>query len=170
MYCIAGIEMSFHRIGRADWSPGPVLRSWAEAPWLPTDPGVAIACLPSDVIWLGLTAASRSLRATVSVHALPDGAVRLLRVPDEWQLGWLLDRQGRAVPLALHDAASTTYRVAIDTDGAQHTAMLKLALLSPPVWARRFGRVALAQAERPPSVPLYSRIARPAESDRDPPS
>lgn len=160
MFSVAGLDVSFHRLGREGWSSGMVLRSWGEAPWRPVDLGVAVACLAGEVIWLGLT--NNASPAAVACTNLEGGAERCLRVPPEWQLGWLLDGEGKAEPLALSKSPLITYRLNLRrAEQTTLSASLDLLLLSPAAWATRFEPLDLKPVEVPPPVPRYSRMVRP---------
>lgn len=160
MFAIAGLEISFHRIGLAGWQPGDVLRSWAEAPWRATPHGVAVACRPEEALWLGIgndgTSAELDLRRPV------DGATRRLYLPNDWQLGWLLDPNGNALPIQLGDQPSVAHRMdiraGVHPDAANRQSITReMLLLSPTAWAAAFGPLELAPVSEPAPVPLYSR-------------
>lgn len=160
MFSVAGLEFSFHRLGRAGWLPDTVMRSWAEVPWQPLEDGVAVACLPSEVIWLGLT--NIASPATVTLTASEGRASRSLLVPPDWQLAWLLDGEGRAEPIALNNASSITYRLNLQRTNKGGFNSFDLALLSPTAWTAHFEPLDLTPAESPPPVLRYSRVVRPA--------
>ena len=157
--CVGGVDITFHRLGREAWSPGAVLRSWAVAPWQTQGHSVAVACLPGEVVWLGLSS-DPSHPATVVLTAVQNSAARELNVPPDWQLGWLLDGAGHPTPQALGDERSAAYRVDLRRQG-QVGAVLDIDLLSPAAWAEQFEPLSLEPAEVPPPVPRYSRIVRP---------
>lgn len=160
MLSFAGLEISFHRLGRAGWLPDTVLRSWAEVPWQLLEDGVAVACLPCEVIWLGLTNMA-SPPATVTLTASEGRATRSLLVPPDWQLAWLLDGEGRAEPIALNNAPSVTYRLNLKRPNKAGFNSFDIALLSPAEWAAHFEPLDLKPAELPPPVLRYSRVVRP---------
>lgn len=159
MWSAAGIEVSFHRIGLSSWVGDGVLRSWAEAPCEATPGGVAVACLPGEAVWLGLTHVGEP--ATVVLNGLDGAGSTRLQVPPGWQLGALLGADERRHPLALGDALSRSYRLEVQRPAAAASASFELTLMSPAAWSSRFGPLELAPAERPPPVPPYSRIVRP---------
>lgn len=159
MFSVAGLDISFHRLGREGWSFGVVLRSWGDAPWRPVGVGVAVACLPGEVIWLGLT--NKGSPATVTCTSSEGHAARLLLVPPDWQLGWLLDGEGRAEPVALSNSPSVTYRLNLRRADQKVSESLDLLLLSPAAWATHFEALDLKPVEVPPPVLRYSRIVRP---------
>lgn len=168
MLSVAGLEITFHRLGAAGWTPGAVLRSWADAPWrLLQDNSIAVACLHGEMIWLGLT--NTAAAATVTLTAADGRATRSLCVPPDWQLGWLLNGEGdgerdgeeQAKPIALHHGAtSAAYRLALERAQPPASDTRALVLLSPAAWAAQFGPLQLAPAEMPPPVERYSRIVR----------
>lgn len=173
MYCVAGLHISFHRIGRQDWAPGAVLRSWAEATWRATPSGVALACAADETVWLGL--GHNEAAATLVLRTASADATRRVPIPEEWQLGWLYDRHGQAVPIDLQATQAAAYRLDVERPHASpqpepaSTVSLELLLLSPGAWAERFGPIAFEAAVRPPPVPPYARIGRPRASARKPP-
>ena len=170
MWSAAGIELSFHRIGRAGWTHEGVLRSWAEAPWLPFDGGVAIACLPGDAVWLGLTNTAAS-PAGVTLATAAGASLRCLQVPPDWQLGWVPGADAQPLPLELGGASTNAYRMGVMRDGGTPGASFPLVLMSPSAWASQFGSIAVHPAEEPPPVPAYSRMVRPRDlgsTPRDP--
>ena len=160
MWSAAGIELSFHRIGRAGWAHDGVLRSWAEAPWLPFDGGVAIACLPGDAVWLGLTNTA-ALPAGVTLAAASGAGMRRLQVPPDWQMGWVPGADAQPLPLELAGAATNAYCMDVIRDGDTPGATFPLVLMSPAAWGSQFGSIELPPAEQPPPVPAYSRVVRP---------
>jgi len=167
LWSAAGIDLSFHRIGRAGWTHDGVLRSWAEAPWLPFGGGVAIACLPGDAVWLGLTNTAASpagvtLAAAAAAAAAAAGAgLRRLQVPPDWQLGWVLGADAQPLPLELAGAPTNAYCMDVIRDGGTPGATFPLVLMSPAAWASQFGSIEIPPAEQPPPVPAYSRMVRP---------
>jgi hypothetical protein len=160
VWSAAGIELSFHRIGRAGWSHEGVLRSWAEAPWQPLDDGVAVACLAVDAVWLGLTNTALEA-ATVIFTAAPGPGSRRLQVPPDWQLGWLPGPDAQPVPLELAGAPTYAYRIDVHRKGDTPDASFGLLLMSPAAWALQFKPIELPPAEPPPPMRGYSRMVRP---------
>lgn len=163
MWRAAGIEFSFHRLGLAVWRPAGVLRHWADVPWLPMEglyAGVALACLPGEALWLGLS--NGGAPATVLLQGADAQPSLPLRVPPDWQL-CAHGPEGRREPIALDGAAQRRFlmRVQREAPGARDTSeTLALELLSPAAWTARYGALHLPAAEEPPAVERYSRIVR----------
>lgn len=159
MISVAGLDISFHRLGREGWSTESVLRSWAEAKCQIFEDGIVVACLPSEVIWLGLT--NTAERASVVLTSLSDCSTRSLLVPPDWQLGWLLDLDGKQKPLALAEASSAIYRLEVRRTNPDKSTSVDLSLISPADWPSHLEPLNLTPAAVPPPVPRYSRIVRP---------
>lgn len=175
MWRAAGIEFSFHRLALAAWQPEGVLRHWADAPWQPLagapHSGVALACLPGEAVWLGLSNAGAPADVLLQGADAPPSLP--LRVPPDWQL-CAHGPADRREPIALGGAAERRFVLRVQREGAQAreaAETLVLELLSPAAWAARHGPLDLAPAEEPPPMERYSRIARPkrvAPGDTDP--
>lgn len=175
MWRAAGIEFSFHRLALAAWQPAGVLRHWADVPWQPKaeDRYVALACLPGEALWLGLSNDGAPASVMLqSIDAAQSSAP--LVVPPDWQL-CAHGPADRRQPIALHGAAERRFLLHVDRrgrDGGAHKTIetLALDLLSAAVWAARYGSLDLAPAEEPPPVERYSRVVRhkrPAPGDTD---
>lgn len=160
MWYAAGIEFSFHRIGRAGWTHDAVLRSWAEALWQPFDDGIAVACLTDDALWLGLTnTGAEPAGLTLTSAAGPHS--RQLQLPPDWQLGWLFGPDTQPVPLELAGLSNNAYRIAVHRKGGTPDASFGLVLMSPAAWDLHFDPIELTPAEQPPPIRVYSRMVRP---------
>ena len=132
-------------LGREALAPAVMLRSWAEAPWQAKSRSIAMACLPGEVVWLGLSS-SPTYPATAVLTSARKRGVRKLSVPPEWQLGWLLDGTGHPAPLSLGDAGAVAYQFDVQQPGLAANAGLDLELLlAPEAWARGANRFALSQ-------------------------
>ncbi|WP_230181231.1 hypothetical protein [Aquabacterium sp. CECT 9606] len=159
MWSVAGIKVSFHRIGLTDWTPSGVLRSWAEAHWQPTPGGVAIACLPTEALWLGFSDNPRP--AMVVLTCTDTAETARLQVPLQWQLGFLVGADAQNRPITLRNAASSNFRLDVQQREPTSRDSFELVLMSPLAWKTRFGPIDIAAAEPPAVVPAYSRIVRP---------
>ena len=167
MWSAAGIELSFHRIGRSGWSHEGVLRSWAEAPWQPFDDGVSVACLAVDAVWLGLTNTVAEAATVTFTAALGSGS-RCLQVGPDWQLSWLPGLDAQPVPLELAGAPTHAYRIDVQRKRDTFDASFGLVLMSPAAWALQFEPIKLLPAEPPPAMRGYSRMVRPRRLDLTP--
>lgn len=155
----AGLEVSFQRIGRASWSAEGILRSWSAAPWGAVPGGVAIACLPVEALWLGLSNASAP--ATVRLESQNGRWSRGIVVPPDWQLGWI-QRGVQTRPIALSDGCQSARFLLRAQRAAESTsATLRILLLSPESWRRRIGPLELEQVVEPAPVIRYSRVVFP---------
>ena len=158
----AGLELSFHRIGRVGWADDTVLRSWADAPWRMEDGLLAVACQPEEFVWLGIGNADAT--ATVVLTALNGSSARTMSVPPEWQLGWLIADDSQRRPIGLFGDTTANYRLEVIRTYPVSPTETLLALLSPSAWSERFESLELSSAEVPPPVPLYSRVVRTKEA------
>ena len=154
----AGLEFSFHRIGRAGWADDTVLRSWADAPWRMGDGLLSVACQPEEFVWLGI--GNVGATATVVLTALNGSSTRTMSVPPEWQLGWLIGDDSQRWPIGLLGGETANYRLEVNRTYPISPTATHLTLLSPSAWSERFEPLELSSAEAPPPVPLYSRIVR----------
>ena len=160
----SGLDISFQRLGRSAWSSRGVLRSWAQAPWerLP-DGDLAVACLPGDAVWFGLTATGSAAR--VRFESRNGLWVRELDVPPDWQLGWIQTAR-RKRPIALRSGCqSASFVLSVRCPKAARPNALAILLLAPDAWRRLIGPLQLDPAEEPEPVGLYSRIM-PARGER----
>lgn len=155
-----GLDISFQRFGLSAWASVGVLRSWAGAPWkLLHESTVAVACLPSEGVWFGLTAITDAAR--VRFESRSGRWVRELNVPPDWQLGWILSA-GRARPIALRpNCRSSAFVLSVRCPKTAKQKSLAITLLAPERWMQRVGSLELRPAEKPEPVELYSRIMPP---------
>ena len=152
-----GLDISFQRFGRRAWSSNAILRSWAQAPWQWISPGcLALACFPSEALWLGVTATHGAAR--IHFRSGRGRWTRDLVVPPDWQLSWL-QSGSRKRPIALRRGCQSAVFVLSARTGRRHeTKTLAVTLFAPTAWRRRVGPLELAPAQRPEPVALYSRI------------
>jgi hypothetical protein len=161
VFRVAGLEVSFQRLGRRAWSTAGLLRSWGAAPWRSVPGGVAVACLADEALWLGLTTTAEP--ATVRLETADGAWVRELAVPPDWQLGWLChDAETQPIALAV-GAPCAGYRLRVMRASSPATQGCDLELLAPGEWRKRFGPLELAPAKEPPPVGRYSRVVPPGE-------
>jgi hypothetical protein len=165
VWLAAGIEFSFHRLALAGWQPAGVLRHWAVVPWQSIGKdqyfGVALACLPGEALWLGLTNVGAPASVLLQCVDAAQSSAPLL-VPPDWQL-CAHGPADRRQPIALDGAAERCFllRVKREDQGAPETSeTLTLELLSASIWTARYGSLNLVPAEEPPLMERYSRIAR----------
>jgi hypothetical protein len=155
-----GLDISFQRTGRGAWSGSAILRSWAQAPWQWTSPArLALACFPTEVLWLGLTATHGAAR--VHFQSGRRRWTRDLDVPPDWQLSWI-QSGSRKCPIALRRGCHSAVFVLSARAARKHeTKTLTVTLVAPTAWRRRIGPLELAPAHQPEPVALYSRIMPP---------
>ncbi|MBS1134493.1 MAG: hypothetical protein H6R02_1634 [Burkholderiaceae bacterium] len=152
-----GLDISFQRIGRRSWSSSAILRSWAQAPWQWISPDcLALACFPTEALWLGLTATHGAVR--VHFRSGRGRWTRDLDVPPDWQLSWI-QSGSRKRPIALRSGCHSAVFVLSARAARKHEPKaLAVTLVAPAAWRRRIGPLKLAPAQRPEPVALYSRI------------
>lgn len=155
----AGLEVSFQRIGRASWSAEGILRSWSAAPWGAVPGGVAIACLPVEALWLGLSNASAA--ATVRLESQDGRWSREIVVPPGWQLGWI-ESGVQTRPIALdRGCQSARFRLRAQRAAEATPATLSIVLLALEGWRKRLGPLELEPVVEPAPVARYSRVVPP---------
>lgn len=155
-----GLEISFQRIDLGAWASGRVLRSWAGAPWKRTsERAVAVACLPTECVWFGLSAGG--VDARVRLQSRGGRWVRDLDVPPDWQLGWV-QSAGRERPIALRpNRRSAAFMLFVRCPKSAKPQTLAITLLAPEAWVQRVGPLLLEPATEPEPVLRYSRIMTP---------
>jgi len=155
-----GLDISFQRIGLCAWASVGVLRSWAGAPWkVLRESAVAVACLPSECIWFGLTATGDE--AHVRFESRGGRWVRNMYMPPDWQLAWI-QSAGRERPIALRpNCRSAAFVLSVRCPKTAKPKTLAITLLAPEAWRLRVGPLRLKPAEEPALVLRYSRIMPP---------
>lgn len=152
----AGVEISFQRIGRGAWSPNELLRSWSFAPWRLVPGAVAVACLPAEALWLGLSNAEAP--TTVCIESQNGLWSREVMVPPDWQLSWI-GKDTQKKPIALNQGSHTArFRLRAKGPTKAPSTTIGLTLLAPEAWGKRFGRLELQPAVEPAPVIWYSRV------------
>lgn len=154
----AGLEFSFHRLGREAWLRVHCCVVGPMRPGRRCPSGIALACLSHEVVWLGIGQTGAS--AELMMIALDGRSSRRLRVPPDWQLAWLLDADGRPVPLRPDEAARSRYRLEVRRDSAVAPQALEVHVLAPSALLASLAAVELASAQEPPPVQRYSHIVK----------
>ena len=131
-----GLQISFQRYGRSAWSANQVIRSWAGAPWKSIGENrVAVACFPSEGVWFGLTATGSATR--VRLESRSTLWARNMRVPPDWQLGWIR-RGNQKRPIALRPGCqSASFTISVSGPNPTHV-FVDAGCLEGACWRRRF--------------------------------